>query len=245
MWKPPPRQLDHRPRHVHVWRVDLDISAAGQHQLMQVLDAEEQARAARFRTARLRRHFIAARGALREVLSRYLGTAPERLAFDYGPQGKPSLAAQTGGERLYFNVSHSYGMALIAVTQDTEVGIDIEYLHRTVGGPEIVERFFSPQEVAVFRALPAEVQPHAFLYGWTRKEAFIKARGEGLTLPLDQFSVSLRPGEPARLLEVQWDPDEVTRWTLHHLDPGPDYVAALALQGVPHSVEQWHWELAE
>lgn len=243
MWNLPPSQLQLVADEVQVWRIVLDVPEGEVHQLRQVLDPVEQARADRFRKAVHRAHFTVARGALREVLSRYVGRAPEALVFQYGPQGKPSLIKNDGGDWLRFNLTHSDGVALLAVTRATAVGIDIEPRNREVGGPEIVERFFSPREVAAFRALPVALQQEAFLNGWTRKEAFIKARGQGLTLPLDQFSVSLTPGRPAQLLEVQWDPGEIDQWALQALDAGPAYVAALVVAQPGGPVRQWQWTM--
>src|SRR5919199_1621700 len=143
-----------------------------------------------------------------------LRQAPPQLCFTYGRHGKPALATGTGGVPLRFNVSHSHGLALYAITRDREVGVDVERIRPEVAQEKIAERFFSPREVTVLRALPTPLQATAFFACWTRKEAYIKATGDGLSLSLKQFDVSLAPGEPVALLHTIWDPQEAARWAL-------------------------------
>jgi 4'-phosphopantetheinyl transferase len=146
-----------------------------------------------------------------------------------------------GQEPIHFNLSHSHRLALLAVARDREVGVDIEYLRVDVATEPLAEHFFSPQEVAALRALPDGLQAEAFFAAWTRKEAYIKARGRGLTSPLDQFAVSLSPGEPAKLLWVQGDDQEASRWSLRRLDPGPGYAGALAAESDDWALAFWQW----
>ena len=175
--------------------------------------ADERARADRFYFARDREHFIVARGVLREILGCYLKRVPKSLCFCYGSHGKPALAGEFDGEAIRFNVSHSHGVALYAISRGRAVGIDLERIRFDLPVAEIAERFFSKREDAMLRSLPTDVQHQAFFRCWTRKEAYIKARGEGLSLPLDQFDVSLAPGEPAAVLGTQRDPSEASRWS--------------------------------
>jgi 4'-phosphopantetheinyl transferase len=201
------------------------------------LSPDERARAERFHFARDRDHFIAGRGLLRVILARYLETEPGTLRFEYGRHGKPRLAS-TAGDGIRFNVAHSRGLALYAVAVGRELGVDIERIEpRLEQG--IAERFFSPGEIATLRSLPPPVQREAFFACWTRKEAYVKARGEGLTLGLDQFEVSMCPGEPAALLHTASDPDEARRWSLQELAPGPGYAAALAVEGGDWMLQRW------
>ena len=233
--------LDLADGEVHVWHVNLGHSSTLLQPLHQTLSPDECARASRFRFDRDKNHFIAARGLLREILSHYLGTMPEEITFIYNAQGKPALRNDTYQKNLRFNVSHSHGTAIYAITPGKNIGIDIEQI-RNIEHNKIAQRFFSRQEVAVLQSLPKELMPRGFYNCWTRKEAYLKARGEGLMKPLDQFSVSLSPEEPASLINCQWDPDEPPRWSLHELDVGHNYVAAMAVAGTPTKItcRSWH-----
>lgn len=226
---------------VHVWRATLDQTPSRIQRFLHTLAADERARAERFHFERDREHFIVARGVLRAILGGYLKRAPECLSFCYGSHGKPALAGESGGNAIRFNVSHSRGVALYAVARGREVGIDLEHIRFDVAVAEIAERFFSRREVGMLLALPTDAQRQAFFRCWTRKEAYIKARGEGLSLPLDQFDVSLAPGEPAELLRTQRDPSEASRWSLHELTSAPGYVAALAVEARGWRLACWQW----
>jgi 4'-phosphopantetheinyl transferase len=199
--------------------------------LWDTLTADERQRAERFLFEKDRTHFVVARGLLRVLLGRYLRQDSPHLRFTYGPHGKPALATDTDRMSLCFNVSHSHGLALYAITRGREVGVDVERIRPEIAQEKIAERFFSPREVTVLRALPTPLQAPAFFACWTRKEAYIKAKGDGLTLPLDQFDVSLAPGEPAALLHTAWDPQEAAGWALQDLAPASGYRAAVAVAG--------------
>jgi 4'-phosphopantetheinyl transferase len=241
IWHSPPGGLTLSSTEVHVWRTALDPAASCVERLRCNLSADELQRAVRFHFPRDRRRFTVARGVLRDILGRYLGVPPSELVFRYSTYGKPALVADVDDGRVCFNVSHSHEMALLAITCGREVGVDIEFLGREIRGEEIAERFFSPRERATLRALPQEVKHQAFFNCWTRKEAYIKAHGEGLSLPLDQFDVSLAPGEPAALLETRSDPQDAWRWSMQALTPGAGYVAALAVEGQGWQLTCWQW----
>ena len=209
--------------------------------MLSTLSADEKERAARFYFQRDREHFIVARGALRAILGRYLQRDPTRVGFRYSPHGKPALAMEAPGEGLRFNISHSHGLALCAVTRGREIGVDLERVRSIANLEQIAERFFSPGENAEPRALPARVKAEAFFNGWSRKEAYLKARGDGLSLSLDQFDVSLASGEPARLPRNQREPRDVGRWPLQELPPVFGYVAALAVEGHGLQIRGWQW----
>jgi 4'-phosphopantetheinyl transferase len=230
-WRPAPETLTLHSDEVHVWRSPLDLSEADVYRLWSILAGDERQRAERYFFEKDRRHFVAARGLLRVLLGRYLIQAPQQLRFTYGSHGKPALATDTRGQPLYFNVSHSHGLALYALTRGRELGVDVERIRPAVAQETIAEHFFSSREVTVLRALPIALQSTAFFACWTRKEAYIKAKGDGLALPLDQFDVSLAPGEPAALLHTAWDPQEAARWAMQDLAPAPDYRAAVAVAG--------------
>jgi len=241
LWHPPRKELTLTSAEVHVWCAALDPPVSCVEQLQRLLSADELQRASRFHFPRDRRRFSVARGVLRDILSRYLGVPPAALAFRYSAYGKPALVDVAAQEGLRFNISHAHELALFAITCGPEVGVDIEYLHRTIACEEIAERFFSARERASLRAVPEEMKQQAFFNCWTRKEAYIKAHGEGLSLPLDQFDVSLPPGEPAALLATRVDPHDARRWSLQAVTPGPGYVAALAIEGQARHLTCWQW----
>jgi len=216
------------PAEVHLWQATLDNRLADC--LERVLSADEISRANRFHFAKDRNHFIAARGLLRTLLSVYLETNAEELRFSYAEKGKPFLEeSQQAG--INFNLAHSHGMAIYAFTQRREVGVDVEYIREELADEKIAERFFSVREIEMLKSVPAESKKRAFFNCWTRKEAYIKALGEGLSMPLDEFDVSLAPGEPAALLLNHKEPEEVRRWTMRAIPAPPGYVAALVVEG--------------
>ncbi|HEY7414459.1 MAG TPA: 4'-phosphopantetheinyl transferase superfamily protein [Ktedonobacteraceae bacterium] len=238
---PPPEGRPVWDAEVHVWLAELEQPARTVQQLASVLSEDESLRARRFYFERDRRRFIVARGVLRRILGWYLDLPPALLQFTYGPRGKPSLLAASGGERLRFNVSHSHELALYAVTRDRELGVDIEFMRPLDDAENIARHFFSASEQATLRSLPASLKHQAFYNCWTRKEAYIKATGEGLSQPLDEFDVSLAPGEPAKLLSVVGKPDEVRRWSFEALQPPAGYAAALAVEGAGWNIACWRW----
>ncbi|MET0647234.1 MAG: 4'-phosphopantetheinyl transferase superfamily protein [Pyrinomonadaceae bacterium] len=231
---------------VHVWRARLLQDERTLGELWDTLSADERERAERFHFRRDRDRFIAARGALRNLLGRYAGVAPRLLRFSYDSYGKPSLCGEAGGASLRFNASHSNDLALFALTRGREVGVDLEFVREDFASFEIAEHFFSPGEVEALRALAPDVRAVAFFDCWTRKEAYIKARGEGLSHPLHLFTVSLGPGEDAALLRTDDDPLEAARWTLVELFPGEGARAALAVEAgsSPPRLRIFEWQAA-
>ncbi len=235
----PPPQLTLTNTDVHVWRASLDLPSSQIDELALTLSDDERVRAARYRFQRDRRRFIAARGTLRSLLGRYLELAPGRLALHHQKNGKPTLANQLGGKQVQFNLSHAHERVVYAFAMERLVGIDIEYLPRSIEYQPLAQRFFSAREVAMFNSVPEPLRKVAFFNGWTRKEAFVKATGEGLGRALDQFDVSLVPGEVACLLNVEACPEEANRWAMSVLDVGPDYIGALVVQGGDWRLSCW------
>ncbi|KAA3659253.1 MAG: 4'-phosphopantetheinyl transferase, partial [Chloroflexi bacterium] len=190
---------------VHVWVVSLNRAEAERRNLYQHLSADERDRAGRFHFDRDRFHYIVGRGILRQLIGRYLGINPAQIEFEYGEYGKPMIhtTQQMPDGWLEFNLSHSHGMALYAFVIDREVGVDIEQIRPLSDAHSIAERYFSASEYEKFTAVPPTLQPQAFFNCWTRKEAYIKAIGDGLTCPLDAFDVTLTPGRPAQLLRIR------------------------------------------
>lgn len=240
-WNSPPLDLTLDLDEIHVWRVSLAQTESCLQSLQQTLSTDERTKADRFRFPKDRSQFIVSRGALRAILSRYLNISSHILRFDYNPYGKPSLIVTQGGNTLRFNLSHSQGMALIAITKNRDIGVDIEGINPNFSCLEIAEKFFSPLENSVLRSLPEHLQATAFFTCWTRKEAYIKAVGKGLSIPLNQFDVSLAPGEPAALLNVEENPEEASKWSLIELFPSSDMVAAVAVAGDCWKLHCWEW----
>ena len=237
-WPPAPDEVSIPEDELHLWCTSLDLAAWRIDELRRTLCEEEQRRAARFRLGRLRDHFIAARGTLRTVLARYVGTEPAALRFEYQYHGKPVLASDGGPRRLHFNLSHSHGVAVIAVA-GRELGVDVEWVRPRDSAGQLVQRFFSEDEKRQWEQLPAEFQPLAFFHGWTRKEAWLKAVGSGLTFPLSEFCVSMMPGEPARVLSICGNESDAAVWWLDSCVPSPHYVAATAIRGQPAVIRRW------
>lgn len=233
-WTNPPSNLILFSNEVHVWRVALDVDAAIVQSLFATLCTTEKQRAERFHLKLHCDRFIVGRGVLRQILANYLYIQPSEINFSYNSYGKPSLVA-LDQKPLRFNLSHSQELALIAVTQSCDVGVDLEYIRSDFPCEEIAQRFFSSTETAAMRSLPRQLKTTAFFTCWTRKEAFIKATGKGLSLPLHKFDVSLIPGEPAKLLYTAWDESEAQRWTLQEIIPHVGYVGAIAVAG-----NDWH-----
>lgn len=212
---------------VHIWSVNLDPPAERVEALGRSLTQDEWDRANRFRFDRHRRQYVVGRGALRSLLAAYAGTRPELVRFTYGPRGKPFL---DGSGDLYFNLSNSDERALVGFVRGREIGVDIEYLKPMPDCEQIAERFFSESERVVLRGTPRESKEEAFFNCWTRKEAYLKAVGEGLAAPLDSFDVTLAPEEPPRMLTLRGDADAAARWWLEHFRLSPEYIGALALE---------------
>ena len=212
------------PCEVHVWCVALDVSPEVAAGLYVTLSQDERDRAARRRFAMDRRRWAVARGALREILGRYLGMDPARLSFVYNAFGKPELGL-TCGKRLTFNLSHSAGYALVAITGNADVGVDLEYIRPELDHMDIARCFFSAAEVDQLNRVPRHAQSHAFFESWTKREAYVKARGEGLDWG----------GAPSETTPER-------RWSLFTILPAPGYVGALVVEGNGWLLRQWHWK---
>lgn len=241
LWEPPPVNTNLLHDDVHVWCAWLDQSIPNLEWLIQTLSMDERMRAERFKFEQDRQRFIIGRGLLRTILGYYLDIDPGRLHFCYGIYGKPALAEMSGTSTLRFSLAHAHGLALYAVTRDRELGVDLEHIRHIADTEQIVNRYFSDREKAVFRALTADKKQEAFFSYWTCKEAYLKASGEGLTRPLNQIDVSLVPGEPARLMSIDGDVKEASRWTLQEQRPVPGFVAALVVEGQGWRLSCWNW----
>ncbi len=243
IWKTPTKPEVQIPDDaVHLWRASLDLPAERTHALVRYLSPDERARAERFVVNGVRDRYITARAVLRNLLSRYVSEPPSDLRFRYAEHGKPDLAHPATSIR--FNVSHSHDLAVYALTTNRSVGVDVEYLHRRsiMDRMKIAHRLFSSMEYVALEALPRDRRNGAFLACWTRKEAFVKAIGQGLTCPLDQFDVTVDPDEPAGLLATRWDASDAQRWSMVSIDPGPEYIGAFAVEGQDLRLTCWQWD---
>ena len=219
---------------LHVWRASLDVSPALSHRLESTLNADEKLRAEKFLVPQARQRFVAARGILRELVATYLEVEPTKVEFLYGPQGKPSLSP-VHNSKICFSVSHSREMGLFAFADCGEVGVDIEQVKPDFKGMEIASHFFSSEEIAALAKLSPELGVEAFFRCWTRKEAYVKARGQGLSIPLRSFTVSFTDSK--QLLR-----DETgAAWSCCALEPAPGFAGAVVAAGDNWSLQYWEW----
>ena len=218
---------------IHIWQRQLACERQVIESLRRVLARDELERAERFHFAANRDEYIVARGTLRTLLGEYLACSPEKICFTYSQYGRPHLDSTDHGESIEFNISHSGNIVVLAFTRNRRIGIDIEHLRSDFSTTEIAQRFFSLAEREALRQVPMEQRHEAFFICWTRKEAFIKALGEGLSHPLDQFDVSLVPGLPAALLATRPDATDARRWSLWNLSVPAGYSGALAAEVIP------------
>ena len=242
---------------VHLWRAWLVGSDEFLARLRGRLDAEERGRVDRFIFPEHRRRFLIARVVLRDVLARYAGRAPEELAFETAPGGKPFLDERSGpfdgfgaltagrlrasGPRVRFNMTHSADLMLLAVTARRELGVDVEQVRDRVACDRLAERYFAPQEAAELCLLPEGERRAAFFRCWTRKEAYIKALGKGLALPLRSFCVPVRPDAPMRVTSAE-EPGGIASWTLHNLEPAEGFVGAMVADGPVTALRRYEWK---
>lgn len=224
---------------VQLWRVDLEALGADESRWQKLLSAEEAARASRFHFARDRQHFVAARALLRTILARYLATDPGSLHFSYSKKEKPSLGPAHADSDVTFNVTHSGGIALLAFSRLREIGVDVEKIRHDFDPGAIARRYFSTHEQNQLADLLPEEKVEAFFRCWTRKEAYIKATGDGLSLPLTQFDVSLAPGDRNALVATRPDGAEAQSWLLQEVPAGTGYVAAICVRGRDWKLNDW------
>jgi 4'-phosphopantetheinyl transferase len=231
-WSPAAKDLTLRNDEVHIWLAGLDVEPEERTRLRSYLNEEEVSRAERFVFPRDHDHFIVGRGRLRELVGRYLRCPPNVVQFKTGRYGKLSLLDDL--DPLCFNLSHSNGLALYGFCMGRELGIDTEKIRSGFAGEEIAARYFSAAEQKELAEVPNELRDTAFFLCWTRKEAYIKAHGDGLQIPLDSFDVSLKPGEPEKLRSVDSE-----RWSMRSFVPAPEFLAAIIVEGEIQSVRFW------
>jgi 4'-phosphopantetheinyl transferase len=226
---------------VSVWRLFLDGGPRQAAAFAAMLPDSERAEAERLATPVHRSRFIVARGVRRAVLARYLKCSPESLQFDRGPFGRPAVHGATGRQLLRFNQSRSAYLSLIAVTPAHDVGIDIEQIRLGMADRDVARRCFARSESRELLRLPADLWPQAFFGCWTRKEAYLKATGQGLSYPLSAFAVTASPQREAALVAHREDPTEVDRWRMHTYWPAPDFIATVAVDGIAVKLRHFDW----
>ena len=237
-WLPPPEAPQLGPDEVHVWLARLDVAPNA---LCELLDRTERERAERFHCAEDRRRFMVSHARLRGILGRYLRLTPSHIRFEAGAWGKPALARECAATDIRFNMSHSGELALYAVAAGREVGIDLEAMRSPFRWEDLAKRFFTPGEVAQLHALPDSDRSVAFFDLWTCKEAYTKATGQGLSLPLNRFEVSLSTRQVRSLSDDRPSNASPVRWTLRTLCPGAGYAAAVVFEGPDMKLNLWRW----
>lgn len=226
----------------HVWVADLEVDEDIRGRLSAALGESEIERSTRFRFARDRDRFVARRGVLRDLLGRYLGMPPERVRFRSTRFGKPELDPEAQGRNLRFNLSHSHGLALIGIARDRDIGVDVERIVPERADRQVAERFFAPAEVAALQDFAGQAWVECFFHCWTRKEAYVKARGEGLSLPLHLFEVSVVPSPAPDSPAVLGIAGERERWRLESISVGPEYAAAAFVERPVRSITRLEWK---
>jgi len=230
---------------VHVFAARLDPPPPQVRQCSALLSEDERARAGRFHFEDDRRRFLVGRGLLRRLLGWATRAEPRRLVFSYSVTGKPRLVAEDADRFVHFNLAHANELVVYALSRVDEVGIDVEFIRALPDADAVAGQFFSPQEYARWCALPAALSTEAFFNCWTRKEAFLKASGAGISEALSQVEVSFVPGEPPRYLRLAGDASAAARWRLEPLAPAPGYVGALATKQTGTRVACWKWPVGE
>jgi 4'-phosphopantetheinyl transferase len=232
---------------VHSWCARLDVPPETSARFYATLTPDERTRSARFQFERDQQRFIVAHGVLRDLLGRYLQTQPGRIRFVYNAFGKPDVSPEFGN-RFTFNLSHSAGLAVIAIASASNVGVDVEYIGARSDYADIARHFFSVAEVDYLMALPSHRYAEAFFSCWTKKEAYLKACGQGLAIPLNSFSVPMtadRAHTPVDLYVASKDIFPADRWSLYALRPAPGYAGALAIEGSGWRLSQWQWRMPQ
>lgn len=227
---------------LHVWRILLSQSGEVVRKLEGHLSVDEVQRADRYRSERDRTQYVVAHGALREVLSDYTSQTPRDISFGRTTTGKPFLLDTQGAECVRFNLSHSGEWAIIALALSTEVGIDIEQIDSDISVEAVAERFFSHSELAALREVPPRQRTFAFFTAWARKEAYVKARGEGISNRLSGFSISIDPEKNAVLLADSMDEYATLHWRIYPLDIAHGYAAAIATEGAMDRLRTMSWK---
>lgn len=244
-WRTSPAEVSASFEHVDLWRVHLEIPDAGCKSLRDILAEDENARADRFHFKTHRDKFLVGHAALREILSRYLSLPAKSISFCNNEYGKPEIEKRLNPNNLQFNLSHSGDWALIAVTIGRRVGVDVEQIRPDVECLSLARSYFSKSEYQSLLPLEEKACRRSFFACWTRKEAFIKAIGEGLSFPLSEFSVTISPDDPPALEVIENSAYSISDWTFATCSPGQEYFGTVVYEKTPCTVNYWDWSFAK
>ncbi len=236
MWQSSPKQFELKTKEAHIWSVDKSDHKDKIDQYWELLTDQEKQKAEKFRFYKDRSCYIIARGTLRNLLGAYTSQDPKEITIDYGFHGKPSHKSKSN---IQFNISHSEESIVLGFIKDYDIGVDVEKVKDGIEIENIARSFFSEEEVHALLELKKEDHLQAFYNCWTRKEAFIKAEGSGLSFPLNKFVVSLDSTKEARLIETKWDQEERLKWTLTSFELKDDYIGAIAIKGSVAATNFW------
>jgi 4'-phosphopantetheinyl transferase len=236
-----PGELGHA--ETHLWVVALNLVPGKLPDFRSILSPDEQDRTSRFLGDVDARRYMAARASLRSLLGAYVGIEPGRLRFTYDRFGKPGLGGEAHAVSVRFSVSHSVGLGLFGFVRRHRIGVDLEHIRAGIDIENLAKNHFSRNEFQKLRSLPPDRQVESFFCCWTRKEAYLKGRGEDMSYGLDDFEVSVSPGEPVAILRANDDPDVSRRWTLEHLTPEPGYPGAAAVETNNVTFQCFQWEI--
>ena len=237
-WHPHPWRLHLPSEEVHVWRASVSLLRHAASSLERILSGDEIGMARRFKIPLLRERYTVAHGILRQIVGFYLNVEPNSLVFARKEFGKPFLVHH---DWLRFNLSHSNDIVLIALANEHEVGIDVEYIRYDIDVLELAGHAFSDNEMAALRTVPPHLLRRAFFACWTRKEAYLKATGQGLAIPLKAFDVSVSPEQPPALIHQALEPADLGRWSFQDVPPHPDYTGTVVVRGKPEAIRCWQW----
>lgn len=237
MWTPfSYKPLILKPNEVHIWAINKKEHINKLPLYWDILNTSEKEKAAKFRFESDHNCAVISRGILKNILGNYLNKTPKNIEFKLGEYGKPTLKETSDIE---FNISHSKDSIVMAFTQKNKIGIDVEYTKKDIEVKKIASHFFAEEEVTSLLALKESYHKQAFYNCWTRKEAFIKALGCGLSFPLDKFVVSLDCSKEAQLIATKWDKKEKEKWFLKAFEPDKDYIGAVSVKGKVTNMEFW------
>ena len=238
-WPVAPTTVRLEPGQLHIWAAALNEFVSQAPILGSLLSPAEQARAEKFKLLEHRNHYLVRRGLLRLILSRYLQQHPSAIHFQHGPKGKPELRRKENSLPLFFNTSHSAEITVCAVTSACPIGVDVERTRQIPEIEGIARRFFLPRETQTLMALSPEARLQAFYVCWVRKEAFLKATGEGISAGLARVEVTVAPHEKPMVVSIAGEQRVHEQWQLHPFSPAPGYVGCVAYRNAPLVLSQW------